>query len=310
MDAMTATTGWFPEEPDVLEAQRGEGPAPVRYEDIAQDGRLMLLGIPHVIGDVLWRGPVTRSAPARLHQQGIVPILTRFVIEGGDGPLSVRNPLWARGSFELSHTVEDGAVKHLLLNMWATVHGPRAHTHGPVEAGGSPDTIYAGRIFAEHVFTRLFAPPAERRVTRLDLPGLEPVPPARWSWRPLEAVLELPDGAAPLDEAATPDDSAIAFGLQHTDSNQHVNSLVYPRLFMDSALRRLGAKGIGTALLPRRFEVAYRKPCFAGEKMRFLLRTYRLDDWYGAVGALVPDGSAERGGEVRPHCTIHATFSS
>src|SRR5258708_31906958 len=33
-----------------------------------------------------------------------------------------------------------------------------------------------GRIFAEHVLSRPFSPPAERKVTRLDAPGVPEIP--------------------------------------------------------------------------------------------------------------------------------------
>src|SRR5205823_12900006 len=56
--------------------------------------------------------------------------------------------------------------------------------------------------------------------------------------RAFASMMEL-DGARALDEVA-PDDFAETFGLVHTDSNHHVNSLVYIRLFEEAALRRFG----------------------------------------------------------------------
>ena len=61
------------------------------------------------------------------------------------------------------------------------------------------------------------------------------------------------------------DPTPLPLGLAHTDANQHVNSLVYPRLFEEAVLRRLATLGKPTALLTRRAEVAFRKPAFAGE---------------------------------------------
>jgi hypothetical protein len=185
--------------------------------------------------------------------------------------------------------------------MWTTARAPRGRTHGPPpEGAGEP--IAVGRVFAEHVMTRLFAPPSERKV--LVMPSGE-VPAVRWSWRPAEAVWSLPPDARALDEAPRPDDADVIFGLTHTDSNQHVNSLVYPRLFQEAALRRFAAHGRNTAILAKRLEISYRKPCFAGERARIVLRAFADGDELGAVGAFVSDGAPLE----RPHCVIQMRFS-
>src|SRR5207302_4862207 len=148
------------------------------------------------------------------------------------------------------HTVDaNGDVNRLLFNMWCTAWGPRGRTFGPPPPGAG-EPVAVGRVFAEHVLTRLFAPPAERKV--LQLAGS--VPSARWQWRDHGEVLRLPEGAAWLDEEFSPDPAEVVFGLTHTDSNQHVNSLVYPRLFQEAALRRLAHKGLSAAVLAERLE--------------------------------------------------------
>src|SRR5258705_9749410 len=108
--------------------------------------------------------------------------------------------------------------------------------------------IEVGRCYVEHVFPKLFAPKAERKVLRLDVPGAPAVPATRHVWVPPAALLELPEGATALDAELVADPAPAAFGLMHSDSNQHVNSLVYPRLFEDAALRRLAVHGVPTAL--------------------------------------------------------------
>jgi hypothetical protein len=293
---------WFPPEPDVPELDRAEGDSPLRYEDVSQDGRLMLLALPHTIGDVIWRKILLHHPLAKLGHNGIVPILTRFVIEGGQGPVGVGKPLHAQGRFQLARTENaQGGVDRLVLNMWTTAWAPRGRTHGPPPAAaGKP--IPVGRVFAEHVMTRLFAPPAERKV--LKMPGSDAAPEAVWAWRDLPAVLALPEGAQPLDESFVPDDADVIFGLTHTDSNQHVNSLVYPRLFQEAALRRLAHKGLSTAILAQRLEIAYRKPCFAGQRVKIVVRAFAEGDQLGAVGAFVSEGAPLE----RPHCVIQMKF--
>jgi hypothetical protein len=293
---------WFPDEPAVPDEARTTGTSALRYEDVSQDGRVALLGLPHAIGDVVWQKLLLRHAVARATRAGLIPVLSRFVIEGGEGPVSVRKPLSVDARYRLAHTVDgNGLVDRLLLEMWASLTAPRAHTHG----GGDGATIFAGRVYAEHVFTRLFAPPAERKVLRLDFEGLPPVPPVRTVWRAPAALLEPPAAAArALDEALRPDEASVVFGLNHTDSNRHVNSLVYPRLFQDAALRRFGEHRRDTRLIARRLEIAYRKPCFAGERASIMLRAFELESGLCAVGAFVSDG-APLG---RPHCTLTMTF--
>jgi hypothetical protein len=295
-------THWYPGEPDVPASDHAEGDSPLRYEDVSQDGRLMLLALPHTIGDVIWRKILAHHPLGKMQFGGIVPILTRFVLEGGSGPVGVGRPLHAEGRFQLAHTVDAaGAADRILLNMWTRASAPRGRTHGPPpEGAGEP--VYVGRVFAEHVLTRLFAPPSERKVTALP-DGSVPEP--RWSWRGLDRVLALPEGAEPLDDLR-PDPAEVVFGLNHTDSNQHVNSLVYPRLFQEAALRRFAACGKMTHLLARRVEVAYRKPCFAGARARILLRAFSIGDELGAVRASV----SEQPRRERPHCVLQITFAA
>jgi hypothetical protein len=279
---------WFPPQPELPADQRTEGPSSLRYEDVSQDGRLMLLSLAHSIGDVVWLKLLLQQAQ-KLARTGTVPILTRLVIEGGEGVTGVRGPLSATGAYQLAHSLApDGSVKHLHLNLWTRVSAPRARTYGPPpERAGELDSV--GRVFAEHVFTRLFAPPGQRAVTRLEVPGVPPLPPDRWVRRPAEAALQAPAGTRFLDDQPVVDPADVLFGLGHTDSNQHVNSLVYPRLFHDAALRRLHAHGHSTQVLARRLEIAYRKPCFAGQRVRIALRAFAGDERMGATGSFVAD---------------------
>ncbi len=291
----------FPAEPEVPPSQCASGHPPVRYEDISQDGRVKPLALPPALGAIVWQQSVRASAAlTRLQHEGVVPILTRFVIEGGQGPVSVRRPLSAQGCYQLAHTVDErGVVDRIMLNMWLRLAAPLARTHGPPPPRAG-ELVGVGRVFGEHVFTRAFAPPAQRKVLRLDVPGLPPVPPDRYLWRPPVEMLVLPPGARPLDAAPVPDPVVHVFGLTHTDSNQHVNSLVYPRLFEEAVLRRLAAHGRSSALLARFAEVGYRKPCFVGNHVRILVQAFEDAEGVGAVGVYVPE--ADLG--ARPYCYL------
>jgi hypothetical protein len=192
----------------------------------------------------------------------------------------------------------DGAVDRLILELWVDLYGNEGRTFGPI-IDGKGERIHVGRCFAEHVFTRPFAPREERKV--LSFGEHHPLPEHVYDWRAPDELLALPDGAQVatqsasgcefLDEMAL-DDVPVHFSLSHTDSNQHVNSLVYPRLFEEAALRRFGKLGKKTAVLATVVELAYRKPCFAGDRMRFSLRAFEHERGLGAVGTLIADGDA------------------
>jgi hypothetical protein len=263
-------------------SERASAEIRIRYEDISQDGRLLLEVAPHGLGDAIWRTLMVKHPVASIMaKHRIVPVLSRIKLEGGDGPHSVAGGMEGTGTFQLARSKD-----RIFLNMWCDLAAPVGHTYGPRPDAGAPK-VMAARVFAEHIMTRLFAPPAERRVT--ELPGLG-VPEAEYDYQPPEQVVQIPEGARPLDDGFVLDPARLAFGLIHTDSNQHVNSLVYLRIFEEAVLRRLHALGKGGKLLSRRLDIAYRKPCFAGDVVRIGVRAYERDGVIGAVAVLAPEG--------------------
>ena len=295
---------WIPAAPDVPADQHATGTLSLRYEDVVQDGRVALTTLPYSLA-VVWREMGERPMARELRRAGVVPVLTRLCVAGGPGTVSVFDPLEVAGTLQLAHTRgADGAVERLVLLMWTTITGRRGRMVGPPpEGAGEP--VEVGRVFAEHVFTRLFAPPEQRKVTSLAVAGTPSVPPATYAWRAPMELLALPPDAVALDDALVPDEAATVFGLDHTDSNQHVNSLVYPQLLVDAALRRLAAHGVRGSLLARELELAFRKPSFAGDSARFGVRACRSADGSpGAIGSLVPSTDAA----ARPLVTGRVRF--
>ena len=298
---------WIPPEPPVPAEQRARDRVHLRYEDVSQDGHLVVEALPHALGAV-WRR-LSQARPIAFGD-GVVAILSRVVVEGGEGPVSVNAVAEAEGFYHLAHTVgPDGAVDRLVLAMWAQVIAPLGRTHPPTPPdAGRP--LVAGRVFAEHVFTRPFAPAATRKVRALDRgDGRLFVPEDRYVFRDAEATGSLPEGATPLDAEPVIDEASTVFGLDHTDSNQHVNSLVYPRLFIEAALRRarvLDAAGRGgSPPLARTMDLAFRKPCFAGEQARIASRAFVLDERLGIAGTLNAEGDAAG---ARPRCAARLLF--
>lgn len=282
----------------VSEEDRGQGVLNLRYEDVAQNGWPKVLCMPHGMGLVaygkLWnRAPLASSLRAR----GVLPILSRLRVESLGGPIAVFQPIEVQAWVQLGHALNaQGEVQRVLLNLGADLYAPRSRTHDP-QPEGAGERIHVGRVFAEHVFTRPFAGPDERRVTELEFEGepvdLGPVLP----FEEATSTLASPAAARALDGGDFEIDAApVVFGLGHTDSNQHVNSLAYIPLFEDAALRRFAAHDRSTSTLQlREVELSYRKPCFAGESTRIGVRAFEASEALLVRAYLGPQGvTAER----------------
>ena len=96
----------------------------------------------------------------------------------------------------------------------------------------------------------------------------------------------------------------------------HVNSLAYLRVFEEAALRRFVELGRGSLVLGRRIDIAYRKPCFAGQTMRVVQQAFELEGKLGMCAALIDsadmpggaDGAASL--EARPHIFARMLFET
>jgi hypothetical protein len=282
-----------PPVPDFPADQAHTGEALLRYEDVAQDGRVIPLALPTSMS-ALWHH-VLRAHPGQRTciSKGIIPILTRLTVTSLEAPIRVDRPVESRAGFLLARD-GDGDAARLFLNVWAELHGAA----GRVGARPPGPPVLAGHLFAEHTFTRPFAPPDQRRVSRLPGAGYPEVPELTYAAPAAATAGEAPPGARWLDELA-PDPAEIAFTLDQTDSNQHVNSLVYLRVFLDAVQRRLAAGGRSLVVLSRAVDIAYRKPCFAGDRVRAHLRLFEEGGGLGAAGFIAGPGE-----EGRPRCYV------
>lgn len=269
----------------------------LRYEDCAQDGRMMPLALPPAMGG-LWRSVISKHPGARNSvATGVIPILTRLTLHSFEQPIRIDRPIEARSGFLLAHDTEAGNVSRLFMNVWTDLHGIAGRI-GPRQVEGA--LAHAGSLFAEHTFTRLFAPPDQRKVTKLEVEGYPHVPPAVYAAPAPKTAQELPEGAAWLDELA-PDPVQTAFTLDQTDANQHVNSLVYIRTFLDATQRRFAATGRSLKVRSKAVDIAYRKPCFAGDRVTAQLRLFSLGESLGAAGLMV-------GEDEKPRCYVRVLF--
>ncbi len=278
--------------PPLPDAHKSRAEFGLRYDDLDLHGRLQCLAAAHSLGPAVWRAALTRHPIAPwCFKHMVLPILSRLLVERGDGPLAVRNPVECAGAMDLAHVPGDapGSVDRIMLLMWVELTGPIATTNGPKPPNaGAPSP--AGWVYAEHVLTAALAPPGERKVRRLGGEGVEPVPSRVYVAPPVADFATLPDGAVPLGGPF--EEAPFLFGLLHTDANLHVNSLVYLQLFEETALRRLAALGEREPRLARTFEVGYRKPFFAGERTSVRVQAFRRGETVGACGAFYPVDAA------------------
>jgi hypothetical protein len=203
--------------------------------------------------------------------------------------VSVNVPIRYQGSYRFAR--EKGGDR-LFVNMWVEASAPVASTFLPTPRDAPFERL--GRIFAEHVISRPFEPPERRKVTKLEAPGVPEIPEDEHVFEPAEGLL----ADRTLEHLGE-----ISFGMMHTDSNQHVNSLVYPRVFEEALVQRMAAEERDyKALLASAIELRWRKPFFAGERARMraamIEPTGEDPKWRaGAAGAFFGDGD-------KPNTTI------
>jgi hypothetical protein len=283
-----------PHAPAFSQDQASVTQGPLRYEDCIQDGRMLPTSLPAQMSG-LWQSVIARHPGSRnAIAQGVVPVLTRLTLHAESHPIRIDRPVEARSGFQLAHDLDDaGAVSRLFMNVWTEVHGMAGRV-GPRQVDG--EQVCAGRLFAEHTFTRLFAAPDQRKVTQLAVEGYPQVPPTRHHAPAPKTAQEAPEGASWLDELAV-DPLEVPFTLDHTDANQHVNSLIYVRLFLDATHRRLAIAGQPLTLRSHAIDIAYRKPSFAGDRVRSVLRLFRAGASIGAAGHI-------EGTDARVRCYV------
>ena len=301
----------IPSLPKVIAEQRGEAENELRYEDVCQDGRLRIAGIWPPMGRILWNQMPIAKSLGRLAKHGIRNVLSYVAMESEDVPLSIFSPAHSSVTIQLGHTRdESGQPNRIILNSWLETDALRATRNHPASRP-SDQRVVAARAFGQHVFTKPAAARGEHRVVRLEGTDLPELPETEVEFFDPRSLLVLPPGATPLDSAPIIDGAPVVFGLVHTDGNQHVNFLVYPRLVEDALLRRLPELGFDAKRLGRSVEVGYKRPCFAGDHLMLLMQAFRIDAAVGVVGAIVNAADARRALEAasfdaaqRPHCAV------
>jgi len=283
-----------PAVPDFPQGQSATTSGYFRYEDCTQDGRLIPLAIPAALGG-LWREVLVHHPGARnALAQGVIPILTRLTLTSFDNPIRVDRPFSSTAGFCLAHDKQGDDISRIYMNVWAETKGAAGKLSRHVTPG---ELATAGTVFAEHTFTRLMAPPDQRKVTRLAVDGYPEIPETRYAAPAATTAQEPPDGAAWTSDLE-PDTQDYVFTLDQTDSNQHVNSLVYIRLFLEAVNRRLAKEQQPLRVRSRAVDIAYRKPCFAGDRVRAHVRLFQG----GAAGHVAGD-------DGKPRCYVRTILA-
>lgn len=284
----------FPEPPEVSGIQLGHGHSRLRFEDVAQDGRLRLEGIWPAIGPILWGKMEVANALLRLGGDGVRAVLTYVQLEGGADPISVRAPCDQEVRWRLGRSVDEaGQTTRVLFDTWLLSSAPRGVPGNPGANPVSDERVRVARAYGQHVFTRPAAPAGQHRVLGVDDPLFAGLPVQTAPYRDPRALLALPSGAVALEATPRFDVAPLVFGLCHTDGNQHVNFLSYPRLAEEAALRRFAELGRDPRRLARRAEVSYRKPCFAGDVVRLLMQAFEREHEIGVVAVFLPEAAAK-----------------
>jgi acyl-CoA thioesterase FadM len=273
-----------------------------RYEDLTQDGHVKLTALPTALGRACFAELWPQHPLAQLAREGVRPILSRLAIEVEPAAARLLGAFEGRGVLRLAHERDAGdQVQAIFLNaeasVWATARRSRE--------GEPKQQVRIGRVFGDHVFTRPHAERSKRKVLAFDVPGYPALPSLRYVRPRLDETVRVSAKARALEPEFSADIAPWAFGLTHTDGNRHVNSLVYVRLFEDAALRRLAALGRNIAVLARKVEINYRKPCFAGEQLCCMMQAYSTREGDVVVGYVAAvDEPLERA-----RCAVRMQFS-
>jgi hypothetical protein len=275
-----------------------------RYEDLTQNGHVKLTALPTALGRACFAELWPQHPLAGLAREGVRPILSRLAIEIEPVSSKLLASLEGRGVLRLAHERDaDDEVRAIYLNaeasVWATAR------RSSLDESGQPKQVRVGRVFGDHVFTRPSADRASRKVLAFDVPGYPALPTQRYKRPKFDQTVKLKASARALEPEFTADIAPWVFGLTHTDGNQHVNSLVYIRLFEDAALRRLSMLGRNASVLARSVEINYRKPCFAGEQLSCMMQAFSTRDGDAVVGYIAEPGASLD----RARCAVRMQFS-
>jgi len=224
----------------------------VHFPDLTERLALRLAAVPRYTARSHfgpWLKIMTR--PDFAGMTGIFMPLAYIELETSDLPTTPNAAVRVRGESYLARTLRpDGEVRHLVRDGRHAVHG----------AGGAP--IASARLV--NVFTRYDPDPARRRVVEL---------PAELGGSVPSRITEVPGLDDLVPRGRRPDfEGGAGTHVWHygqTDPNRHVNGVAYLRVLEAWTADVLADAGQDVGrVFAQRARVAYRKPCFRGERYR------------------------------------------
>lgn len=231
---------------------------PILFEDLTERCALKLTSLLRVGGEVHYR-LFERAVFDHSFRKatGLASIIYRMELEATDTPLVLGSPATVYASVEPGHSGSDDRTR-IISRGTVLIFGRSLESREPVPAA---------KAEIHHVFTRPFAPPAERRVTRLD-PRLgfnRSLPEREIEFIDPDTLLDAPEGFDRLDEEDGEREPHY-WPYSNTDPNQHVHAMDYVGFAMTYATDRLArCERAPTRYFFNRARIVYRRPFFTGD---------------------------------------------
>ncbi len=256
-----------------MDSLSGSRSIPLTWAELDADYTLKLPALFHPCLDALTAVITDAFDLFGMGRRGIAPITHYVELSATAAPLALGRALELRyriGLFRALLPAGRGGTprERLLLDQRIALHGFRrsgsATALGFDDGKGAP--VQAGGFRLVQVFTRPFAPPAERQVLQVpaefstlrERPLPEPPPSLERLWAEPPGLRDVtPQGVLPL---------ARVWGRGHTDINHHVTVAEYLRLLETSGITLLHAAGLPVAAhRTAHMACLFRRPCYAGD---------------------------------------------
>src|SRR5262245_45478398 len=100
------------------------GPFALRYDDVAQDGRITVHALPAALGAVTWPAIGADPRVRELQADGVLPILVRMQVRATEARISPLPPLRGAGRWRVwTARATDGSVDRIGFTMEVEVYG-------------------------------------------------------------------------------------------------------------------------------------------------------------------------------------------
>ena len=258
---------------DAMQHLSGSRSMPLTWAELDADYALKLPTLFHPCLDALTAVITDAFDLFGMGRRGIAPITHLVELSASGAPLALGRALELRYRIELFRARlpagRGGAARErLLLDQRIALHGFRrsggATALGFDDGRGAP--LEAGAFRLLQVFTRPFAPPAERQVLEVpeefralrEQPLAGPPPSLERLWAEPPGQRDVtPPGVLPLPRV---------WGRGHTDINHHVTVAEYLRLLETSGVTLLHAAALPVAAhRTARLTCLFRRPFYAGD---------------------------------------------